>query len=354
MKRFFLITTFLGIVLSINAQQDEKKEEFNPFAVKSGYIKYELSGDATGFEELWWDDFGNKRRRFTKSSSEVTLLGMTQKEEVHELVIFNDGVVYSIDYIEERNTKEYVHCNTESGMTEKEAEELSEEMFEAMGGKRLGKQKILGYECEGVSVLGFTSWIYKGLLLKSEGEILGIEYAETAVKFTPNKKIAASQFEPPQGVEFEELNSQSDVRPNDNSGNRNNQQNVAEDEEPEEMFTKYPFDVFSSKVKAFKHGTYVRLFVKTTDGVHSAMFTKAVGKGSISIVAASRKNSARWAEILTFDDFKHNGVTCWYDDTNNTSTLLLSIDKYNTYIMIDIDPAVSRSQTLKIADKFNF
>lgn len=46
-------------------------------------------------------------------------------------------------------------------------------VFEMFGGERIGKGKVLGVECDIISVMGAKSWIYKGLVLKSEVQMMG-------------------------------------------------------------------------------------------------------------------------------------------------------------------------------------
>ncbi len=39
------------------------EEVFRPYGIKSGYIKYKVSGDDEGYEYLWWDEYGLKTHK---------------------------------------------------------------------------------------------------------------------------------------------------------------------------------------------------------------------------------------------------------------------------------------------------
>ncbi len=67
MKRVLLAVALAGFVVGCGKKKDYSKlkleEVFHPYDVKSGYIKYKVSGDEEGYEELWWDDYGLKTHK---------------------------------------------------------------------------------------------------------------------------------------------------------------------------------------------------------------------------------------------------------------------------------------------------
>ena len=50
------------------------------------------------------------------------------------------------------------------------------EMVEAMGGKKIGEEKFMGYTCEIWQMMHIKLWLYKGIMLKSEAEMMGIKH----------------------------------------------------------------------------------------------------------------------------------------------------------------------------------
>ncbi len=59
---------------------------------------------------------------------------------------------------------------------------LPEDMMKSAGGKKTGKEKILGYNCDIREVMGSKIWMYKGVPLKTENNMMGTTYINEAVK----------------------------------------------------------------------------------------------------------------------------------------------------------------------------
>ena len=84
MKTTLLIS--LCLLISFWANSQNKADQY---LIKSGYIEYELTGSTKGTKKIWWDEYGDKERIETKSSSEVKIFGMVQKDEEHSIHITN-------------------------------------------------------------------------------------------------------------------------------------------------------------------------------------------------------------------------------------------------------------------------
>lgn len=356
MRRLILISALLIITLSINAQSKNHR-----YAIKSGYIKYELTGNTTGTIEIWWDDYGYKTRTLTQSTTVTKMFGMKNEDKKHTLVIINKDMQYVIDYISNRNTKIkipfYPELVINKDMTEAEQKELADKILDSLGGERLGTEKVLSYNCEVVTALGFKSWVYKGIALKTAGKMLGIEANQTAVKFSPNKSISSSQFQPPSGVKFEDL---SEAEGNPFAAAIQESENIDLDDDSEVVedviSTKYPYDKFRSKINAFKYNGYSKAMLTSLKGVHTGMFMKGFSN-SIVIVATSKKN-AKNNDINNYNTFTHNGKKCYFGTENGekgkSSALVMDIPSYDTYIIIATSPTVTKTEMLKIADKLGF
>ena len=176
--------------------------------VKSGYIEYELTGSTKGVKKIWWDDYGDKERIEIKSSTEVKIFGMVQKEEEHSIHITNGDKYWHINLLDgtgiKGNEEYYEPVDFTEDMTDAEKKQFEDDMLKAFGGERLPPEKFLGFNCEVVQILGAKVWVYKGITLKSTANIMGVEVYETATKFEANIKIAESNFEPPADIEFTE------------------------------------------------------------------------------------------------------------------------------------------------------
>lgn len=359
MKKIILVAALLmSMAISINAQNSK-----GMYAIKSGYIKYELTGSTTGTKELWWDNYGKKNCELIKSETVTKVFGITEKNKQHSLKITNKNIVYMIDYINNKNTKSeipyYASQSFADNMTEAEQEKLAEDILNNLGGKRLGKEKVLNYNCEKISLFGVITWVYKGVTIKSTAKIMGIENNEIATTFKPNIKLSDSKFNPPADVNFDNLMTQSQAEKNPfaimaeemnkeiENENNNNDKIVS---------TKYPYDVFQKKINAFNYDGYAKFMVNSIDGVHTGMYMKGF-TNSIAVVATSKQNN-EGNHIPRDKQFIHKGKKCYYDTENQegkeAAVLMIDIPKYDTYILIAISPKISKAEILKIADKFNF
>ncbi len=349
MKKLTLISVLMGIVLSLNAQEHNQY-----YAIKSGYVKYELSGNTIGTQEVWWDNYGNLQRIHTKSTSVVSMFGIQSETKENKLEIRNDGIVYTIDYESGNNTKMKMgNFVKNSGMTEAEQKKMSDEILRSMGGKRLSNEKVLSYNCEVISVLGSKVWMYKGVTLKSTSEVLGVKSNKTAVKFTPKKNISASQFVPPANVNFDEVNV--NIAINEETDNYEDDETTTADNL---IPTKYPYDKFCDKVNSFSYQGYQKMMLMQTNGVHTCVFMKGF-TNNITVIAISRKNADNKDKVY-FDknnSFTRNGHKCYFEKNKTeepSSTLIIEIPKYDTYISIVTSPEISKNEMIKIMDKLKF
>lgn len=201
-----LLTIMLSVALIKTKGQSENPDRF---LVKSGYIEYELTGSTQGYKKIWWDDHGDKEYEEIKSNSEVKFMGMVQKEETHSITITVGDKFWSLNLLENSGIKGTIPSYDASehyseNLTEAEKKQFEDNILNAFGGERLEPEMFLGHKCDVIEVMGAKSWIYKGVILKSTANMMGIEINEIAVKFDENKSIPASRFYPPNNVNYEE------------------------------------------------------------------------------------------------------------------------------------------------------
>ena len=203
MKTTLLIS--LCLLISFWANSQNKADQY---LIKSGYIEYELTGSTKGTKKIWWDEYGDKERIETKSSSEVKIFGMVQKDEEHSIHITNGDKYWHVNLLEGmgvKGTEEYYEpVDITEDMTEEEKKQFEEDILKAFGGERLPPENLLGYTCEVIQVMGAKVWMYKGIALKSTANIMGVEVNEIATKFDTKTKIAGTLFEPPTDINFVE------------------------------------------------------------------------------------------------------------------------------------------------------
>ncbi len=102
---FFIL---LACGKSIDYSKAKFEEVFRPYGVKSGYIKYQVTGDEEGYEELWWDGYGlytHKHRSVVSVKyGKVPMEGWDISTPEY---IYSYGRRYQKKYIREKLTYEY-------------------------------------------------------------------------------------------------------------------------------------------------------------------------------------------------------------------------------------------------------
>ena len=198
-KQFLFIA--LTLLLSVPSYVDASTKRYG---IKSGYIKYKISGQNEGTEELYWDHYGAKEARHT--NTRVSIFGATQEIESSS---FLDGVWgYTLDA--KTNTATKYNYKEMQRMTGQVPKDFSEEMMEAFGGVKIGSDSILGKTCDVYQMEKLADQkvcVYKGLALKTEARMTGFEFNMEAVEMEENVRIDQAKITLPEGVQVtEELN----------------------------------------------------------------------------------------------------------------------------------------------------
>jgi hypothetical protein len=208
MKQLLTIL-IIALTASIAISQET---DYNQFAIKSGYVEYELTGNTAGTKKFWWDNYGEKSRTEIKSTTTIIIFGISKTEEQHSISVTNGTDNYSWDLIKgtafKTSNEEYEEISKEitEDMTEAEIEQMGQDIIDALGGERLGTEKFLGKKCEVLKVMMAKVWIYKGIPLKSEARMLGISSSEKAVELKENIIVPNQTFIPDLKIEFQVIN----------------------------------------------------------------------------------------------------------------------------------------------------
>ncbi len=357
MKKLFFTILVSAIVFASYAQQQSQR-----YAIKSGYAKFELSGNTEGTVEFWWDDYGDKICELEKSTSTVTIMGISDVKKIHKLSVLNKANNYVVDYIKNEGYQSIVPYSSgkaiANSLTEAEQKQLADDLLNAMGGQKLGTEKVLGYSCEMISLMGTKSWIYKGLILKSEAKLMGVYNKKEVSIFKPKQTVPSSKFEKPSGVHFVNNNQVQQEQSGDFFGALSSAMEEEEEETPNDLVpTRYPYDKFSEKINNFSYNGYTKFMLNSLGGVHTAMFMQGFSK-SILVTATSKKNSEQ-QDMSGVEKFTYSGKTCYYgkdtdEDGKPTSFLIIDIKAYDTYILIAASPTNSKSEMLNIAKALKF
>jgi len=183
-------------ILLIRAEESRAAEK--RYQIKSGYIKYEISGYTDGIQEIYFDNYGQKEFQINKTT--VNMFGVKKTTKSKSLI---DGDwMYSIEgnKATKYNYKEMMQVFAKKN--NQGAKAFSEDMIKAMGGKKAGSDKVLGKKCDVYEFtnMGNKACIYKGMPLRTTSNMMGMEFNMQAVEFKENIKIDPEQLALPAGI----------------------------------------------------------------------------------------------------------------------------------------------------------
>ncbi|WP_321298354.1 hypothetical protein [Marinifilum fragile] len=336
----------------------------NKFMVRSGYVEMKLDGATKGQRLIWFDDYGKLYKEEVKSETKVKVFGIESSEKKHTLKIVKDGVIYDINQLNHTGTKLETGISPEyysalENMSDTQKKEIADELLEAFGGQRLGTSEFFNRSCEKIKVLGATVWIYKGVVLKSEAKMMGIENHEVALKFDENIKIPSSTFEVPEDISWNEPEMRLGQSLDMFAG-----EEMEYDSDDEEIFpVEYPYNEFQDAVGKVKYSNFKKSAVFNVDGQYIASFTKTMTE-NFTIVASSDKDidsDKAQEELATYSHFTHQGKKMHFGDAIdddgsnlNASALIIEYPSEDMIISIVSMPKMTKSQALTIADQLKF
>ncbi len=364
MKRiiFTVLLTLLAFTITLKAQN----EKTNRYAIKSGHVKYELTGNTEGTKELWFDNYGDIQIQEEKTVTTVKILGMKDVREKHTRRIIQGPNITMIDFKEKRITKNvnplYEEINQQiNSMTEKEQEAYAEEILSSLGGEVIGEETILNKRCEISSLLGTKVWVYKGVSLKVESKILGIKNFEKATLFKEKITIPSSLFDLPKGFEMQDLSEQTENL-FANPGELYEEEEGEEEEKKESHPVEMPYEMFQKAMNKLDIEGYKRTTVLNLQGEqYMAVFMKSLQSG-FSVVASSTRG-------MNEEDFEENGegkVDVFFhkkkkmyyleeeSEEGKVSILMVQVPKYHTMISLISAGDFTKKQLIDLFDTMHF
>lgn len=189
MKRIFiLLFVVVGLVYA----------QTNRYDVKSAIVEYEISGggsvmggEATlsGVSSLYFKNFGDIEYQMEKSIQKI----MGETEEVYNVSKLVGDKAYTVDFDEKIIYEQKLIIDDELLNVKNEKNLIS------MGATKIGKEKILGYDCDVWELGEEKISIYKSVPLKIESSSMGVTQVQkaTSAKFdveVSDKKIKLPDF----------------------------------------------------------------------------------------------------------------------------------------------------------------
>jgi len=194
-----LALTIAGLI-ALSASAQTKKNRLYPF--KSGVIEYTYSGNATGRQFLYIDDFGDLQCEVTETVTKQ--FGQTEKK--NEIKVSKGLDIYQWDPVARTGTK--IHNSmAEELMNDPDfdPEEFGKRTMASLGFQKTGEETINGRRCEVYKGMGSTLWIWNGISMKTEVSVLGSKTIWTATNVNIDQGVPAEKFRIPSDVRFEDM-----------------------------------------------------------------------------------------------------------------------------------------------------
>ena len=206
MKHKFILLLIFSLFIACGNRSGENNElsvaatrpgRIKRYQVPSGIVEYRLTVkgnmgvgkiSGNGTTKLYFKDYGALEvlDEQYKQVTEVNVFGQKQRQitQSHKMSKYDNGTAYSVDF---DNRKIYKMKDMGTGLFKalKNSGNIAgstEDMMKSAGGKKTGKEKILGYNCDIREVMGSKIWMYKGIPLKTENNMMGTTYINEAVK----------------------------------------------------------------------------------------------------------------------------------------------------------------------------
>ncbi len=181
-------------------------QEFHRYKIRSGIIEYKMSGMQTGTETIYFDRWGMREAKYTQTEIKAGSISVKQ----NRLGLLDGEWTYAVDLDQKTGTKIATPLMKElTGAAKREgkdATDIGEEMLARMGGRKTGTATLLGKTCDvwEIKNLNAKSWVWQGLTLKTEVNMMGKTTTTEAVRLQDNVSVPEEKLTLPKDVKITE------------------------------------------------------------------------------------------------------------------------------------------------------
>jgi len=196
MRHIKILTALFVLSVAVSGLCAQTKR----YEVKSGIIEYDISGagemmgiktETKGTAKNMFKDWGNVE--LYDETKRSIVMGM--EDHQREMTKFDGKNVYVVDF-----DKKVIVKYTPEMLLDSEYKDLAKsgkDMMISMGGKKVSEDEILGYACEVWEMLHMKIWMHKGILLKSEANLMGIKHTTKATSVKLNVPVSDEKLKLP-------------------------------------------------------------------------------------------------------------------------------------------------------------
>ncbi len=202
-----IVFVLVLIVASLKVQ-GQTTGTFKSFGVESAFISYDINGSGElsadsqleigGKSTLVFTEWG-ARKLYKEKYIESTTGAVKNTKTIRTLYLEDRGIVYKADFEKQKiETSEDPMMKTAITTGKNLYKNAMEEILAK--GKKIGSSAVLGYRCDEWLYKGKKRCYYKGVPLKEESMVSGIQVLKTAVSIEFDKNISEDVFALPDFV----------------------------------------------------------------------------------------------------------------------------------------------------------
>ncbi len=170
------------------------------YGVKQACIEYTVSGDMqSGTEVLYFDHWGAREAKYEMKTIKVGPM----KTEENKVTYMEGSMAYTVNLKD--NTGSKMENPMLKGFEGQDLSEVGEKMMKQMGGKKIGSEKFLGKQCDiwEIKQMGTKSWVWKGVPMKTELNMMGMKINVVATKISEN--FDKSKLQRPKNIDYKDM-----------------------------------------------------------------------------------------------------------------------------------------------------
>ncbi|MFZ1988801.1 MAG: hypothetical protein WAW96_03420 [Alphaproteobacteria bacterium] len=169
------------------------------FDSKTGRVEFTLSGMQTGTETTTWDDYGARTVTETKTTTSIGNL----PPRTHQRRVIRTGDTMIVLDLQAKTAMKMDHIIEQAKAVtgSQDMRVFSEQMMAQMGASKTGSDAVAGKSCDvwTMTQMGMTLCVWKGLALRTDGNMMGVKIAKLATKVDENVAVDPALFEIPAG-----------------------------------------------------------------------------------------------------------------------------------------------------------
>jgi hypothetical protein len=196
MKQMKIWGLLFALILATHTLHADAKR----YEIQSGIIEYTTNGGGNmmgiktqidGKSKTLFKEWGKVELHDETSKSLI----MGREESTHQTTKIDHDKVYIVDYAQ-KSIAQYDHTMLMQSQY-KDLAKNPKEMMLSMGGAKTGEESLLGYDCEIWETQQIKLWLYKGIILKSVTNMMGLTHTTEATNIQMDVSVSDEELQLP-------------------------------------------------------------------------------------------------------------------------------------------------------------